>query len=894
MGGMADPFAAGAERSGARFVRADLHVHTHQDSDKDPTPELEKYIDAALNSSIEVLAITDHNRVDFVKPAIKAAEGKSLTVLPGIEVSTRDGHLLGLFDPDDLTALEAFATAENLRLQDISEGEKRSDRSVLDLVREIGERGGLAIPAHVDKSSGVCQKLRPGELVDLLTNPALAGLEFATADALQSWFKDEDPDPHRHAAWKARQRSPELKERGLARLMSSDAHAPAMVGQDRSSRTLTRLRLDDPNFAAVRNAIQNNPKARCKAEAVLPVDYPRILQATFQGGFLDGVTMDFTGNLNCLIGGRGSGKSTALLAIRAALGASPGDDEDPDDPDRMPEVTTVIFLDSAGSRRTAVRKRDEDPVDANGAPVRLRMADLGQDESGELARGYTEDPTVLLAFMDDFVVRHEFDEQEAATLSELEENGAEITRTGFHREQIQKLEGEQSRLEASLKAAEEGRVEELADWARRLSEQRPLLSSVEDRLKEALKPPPSEPVADIDNVAAQYNIDLTEEPVVEFVGGDDGLRAKLATFEQDRRQISAKATLEVAEAAKAVQESVTAWKAKQDDYERRLAEKRKELEDQGLKVQATAIVEMAKRIRQIKASLIEQRTKAKQHSEARDERQKFVEALHDNRQQLFQTRKTVLKRIVAEANSYADDLIIHASFTRSGINRPWCRWLSEQFGFKEPRVSRVAAMVSPREFARKLLEDEAGLLALTDGDKPIFDAEGLKKVRTWPNIFALETMLLDDRPQIEVQRKGSSERKPFNKLSAGQQRSVLLSLLLCAERNEPLVLDQPEDHLDGQYIASAVVRHLEAAKERRQVLIATHSANLVVLGDAELVVPMHVEDEQGRTDNVGAVDRPSTRKRVCALLEGGTQAYKKRGLRYGFRFAGEPNTDEDE
>lgn len=889
---VADPSAAGNGSPGARFVRADLHVHTHKDSDKDPAPELDKYIQAALDNDIEVLAITDHNRVDLVKPAIKAAEGTPLTVLPGIEISTRDGHLLALFDPDDLTALEGFATAENLRLKDLPDGEKRSERSVLDLVQDIGDRGGLAIPAHVDKSSGICEKLQPGELVDLLTNPALAGLEFATADALQSWFKDEDTDPHRLAAWKARQANPELKERGLARLMSSDAHTPELVGQDRSSRTLTRLRLDDPNFAAVRNAIQNNPKARCKAEAVLPVDYPRVLEAKFQGGFLDGVTMDFTGNLNCLIGGRGSGKSTALLAIRTALGAAPSDDEDPDDPDRMPEVTTVTFLDSTGSNRTAIRKRGEKPVDANGAPVRLRMADLGQDESGELARGYTEDPSLLLAFMDDFVVRHEFDEREADTLAELEENGAEVTRTQVRNEQIQKLEGEQSRLEASLKAAEAGKVEELADWARRLSEQRPLLNSVENSLAETLKPEPPEPVVDIDSLAGQYDIDLSEEPVTEFVAGDDGLKAKLAAFEQSRKQIAGNAAQEISDAATDVQETISAWKAKQDDYEKRLAEKRKQLEDQGLKVQATAIVEMAKRIRQIKASLVDLRTKAKQHSEARDARRKLVEALHENREQLFQTRKAVLKRIVAEANGYAEDLVVHVSFTQSGINRSWCRWLSEQFGFKEPRVSRVAEMVAPREFARRLLEDQASLLALTDGERAVFDAEGLEKARTWTNIFALETMLLDDRPQIEVQRKGSSERKPFNKLSEGQQRSVLLSLLLCAERNEPLILDQPEDHLDGQYIASAVVRHLEAAKERRQVLIATHSANLVVLGDAELVVPMHVEDEQGRTDSVGAVDRPSTRSRVCALLEGGTQAYKKRGLRYGFRFAGEPD-DED-
>src|SRR5437764_439896 len=124
-------------------------------------------------------------------------------------------------------------------------------------------------------------------------------------------------------------------------------------------------------------------------------------------------------------------------------------------------------------------------------------------------------------------------------------------------------------------------------------------------------------------------------------------------------------------------------------------------------------------------------------------------------------------------------------------------------------------------------------------------------------------MRLDDRPRIEVQERGAAARKPFDLLSAGQQRSVLLSLLLCAERDEPLLLDQPKDHLDAEYIASGVVRHLEAAKERRQVIIATHSANLTVLGDAELVIPMRVENGRGRPSDIGAVDRPDTRRRVC-------------------------------
>jgi chromosome segregation ATPase len=71
---------------------------------------------------------------------------------------------------------------------------------------------------------------------------------------------------------------------------------------------------------------------------------------------------------------------------------------------------------------------------------------------------------------------------------------------------------------------------------------------------------------------------------------------------------------------------------------------------------------------------------------------------------------------------------------------------------------------------------------------------------------------------------------------------------------------------------------------RRQVIISTHSPNLTVLGDAELVIPMHVEGGKGRSYDAGAVDRPATRNRVCELLEGGVDAYRKRGERYGIRF----------
>ena len=365
----------------------------------------EAYVDAAVSADVRVLAITDHNTALFARTAIQAAEGSRLLVLPGIEISTHDGHLLAIFAPEALTELDAFANPFNLKLTQVTRDRQRSTRSMLELVDDIHHRGGLAIPAHVDAQDGIHALLKPAELAELLASRALAGLEFRDRESLSTWFTDADSDPQRLAAWNARQADAELRERGLARLQSSDAHTPETVGKDRARRTLTRLRLDDLNFTAVRNAIAFNPKARCKAEAILPITYPCLVSVEFVGGFLDGVTMEFSPNLNCLIGGRGSGKSTALLAIPAALGAALGPDEDPDDPVRMPDETVVRFIDNTGSERTAVRRRGEHPVEAGSdSPIRLRLADLGQDESGRLARGYEGNPEILLEFLDGFVV----------------------------------------------------------------------------------------------------------------------------------------------------------------------------------------------------------------------------------------------------------------------------------------------------------------------------------------------------------------------------------------------------------------------------------------------------------------------------------------------------------
>ena len=84
---------------GSRYYKIDFHIHTPQSLDyKDKSASAQDIVDAAIAAGLHGIAITDHNDYRFVD-AIKHAAGTSLVVFPGVEISTRDGHLLAIFDP---------------------------------------------------------------------------------------------------------------------------------------------------------------------------------------------------------------------------------------------------------------------------------------------------------------------------------------------------------------------------------------------------------------------------------------------------------------------------------------------------------------------------------------------------------------------------------------------------------------------------------------------------------------------------------------------------------------------------------------------------------------------------------------------------------------------------
>jgi hypothetical protein len=104
---------------------------------------------------------------------------------------------------------------------------------------------------------------------------------------------------------------------------------------------------------------------------------------------------------------------------------------------------------------------------------------------------------------------------------------------------------------------------------------------------------------------------------------------------------------------------------------------------------------------------------------------------------------------------------------------------------------------------------------------------------------------------------------------------------LFADDDKPLIIDQPEDHLDSAFIFETVVATLRHRKERRQIILATHNANIAILGDAEMIIPLQGHAGKGRVREAGSVDSDRTSARACRILEGGRSAYLRRGEMYG-------------
>ncbi|WP_040906967.1 AAA family ATPase, partial [Youngiibacter fragilis] len=118
-------------------------------------------------------------------------------------------------------------------------------------------------------------------------------------------------------------------------------------------------------------------------------------------------------------------------------------------------------------------------------------------------------------------------------------------------------------------------------------------------------------------------------------------------------------------------------------------------------------------------------------------------------------------------------------------------------------------------------------------------------------------------------------------LSDGQRNTAILALLL-SQDSGPLIIDQPEDELDSNFVFRELIPMLRKVKSSRQIIMATHNANLPVNGDAELVYAVQSKDGRGHVLAQGGLDKKNVMEAVLDIMEGTEEAFRRRREKYNF------------
>ena len=883
--------------NGAQFMNADLHVHSFGGSHdvKDGTMTVEAIVDTAVKMGVQVLAITDHNNDASTEKSIVYAQKYTgqILVLAGVEITSANGHVLAYF---------ASSQAANLRnllgkisiVGKLGDKEAHTAMSMSDVIKEAERLGGICVAAHLDRIKTGFEMLAPGYpnwKKDIMLSSGLYGLEFDNPGHLV-WYSDSDePTPdgaERKKIMTMRANVPAIIGRPhLAHIQGSDAHTLKDFTTGRAGKILTRFKLDELSFDAFRTALAD-PEARVRAVATIPRSLPRILGMQVTGGFLDAETYHFSDNLNCFIGGRGTGKSSALQTLAHAMGL----DDEMETHDNCPGTVIVYCEDSNGIRYRYERMQGSEPIvrakeegEIADVPVdAFRVEYYRQGELAEVAKDPLKNPVLLQQFLDRHLILTDLLGREAQLIAALEQNSAQLIPLEGSVGQLSAKKQSLGEINKKLAIAEEGKLKDIAAEQGRLANEKNLaisLGQIKDQYATGLT------LSNFNRDYAEYEaavVPLTNTPaataaLLKIKAVIEGVNTFLGAKENE---IKAKFTA----AAKEIASALAELKQAQTQLETQLNVKLTELQKKGLSGNIAELQNLLKQKGTVTLEINNINAQVPQLTQLRKDRQKYLQELESVRKEITDRRKGQLNSINQNLAATIEDYTVFVHYEPKGIIDKFKAFVLDQMQgtyFPEDQAEHFCSSVTPPELARLVLAEDFDGISNTGGIDEKWATQMCGKLRYYKILHALEVMWKAPCPIITVKTKGTKPKGiPVNQLSDGQKHTIMLTIAMLAESNIPLVIDQPEDDLDNAFIFSAVVRALRSIKERRQVILVTHNANIAVLGDAELLLPMRREGDGGTAFDRGSIDKAETKRAILNILEGGDVAFRRRKEIYGY------------
>ncbi|WP_027086817.1 TrlF family AAA-like ATPase [Cohnella panacarvi] len=881
--------------SGAEFKRADLHIHSFGDTgsydvkDSNMTPE--NIIDTAISENLKVISVTDHNSIGNVKRALDYSKDKDILVIPGVELSTPQGHLL--------VYLPTFEKLTNFFGKlNISDNKVSCYNTIPQCLQIANEYGGFGVAAHIDLDTGFESMVNgyPPFKEEILVCKNLLAFEISNIQSV-NWYSNIDTNPDRKRLLETRKRA--LNEENtyeLAKVMSSDAHTLSALGKNAAgSKKLTRLKMESLTFEAFRIALLDS-SARVRIEDLIPESIPKFIGIKFDGGFLDGQVINFSKNLTCIIGGRGTGKSTTLESVRAASGNTAR--KNLLDSEVWPDRIALVYEDQTGRQQLFVRDKNANLINITNPEdglTQIQIESYGQGETADTIQHCDKDPGILLRFLDEFIDFGTIKTEENEMLEKLLANQTEIERASLQVKSIPDIQKAKLNAEEQLNTLKAQNAKEVVELEESLVKERTFRTQLVDNLNVLVKTI-SESLSDktILNQVLELDGATLVAGQVEF----SEVKKIVERFSTFISGVSGNINDELKNVISGIKLQLKSWTTKEAETQTKIENLRKALEARGIKLDMGFIRKITQDVYDYTQKLAELEKKKKEMEEKQQERKELLKQRRELKNKIYMHRVAFAKKMNDNLATSVVDYFVNIKFVQ-GIHSPELQqiikdamnWKTSQI----PRASYIANKYSPIALL-ELIKSKNTMALINE----VVDANGNKifslseaeniliTLSEASNLFKIERCNFEDLPEIKITRVITDESgnrkhstRDFSRLSLGQQQSILLTVLLYSKSNCPLIIDQPEDNLDSEFIYKTLVKSLRKVKEHRQVIIVTHNANIAVLGDAELIIPLRSTNEKTVITSRGSIDTVETKKITCAILEGSEQAFKKRKEIYG-------------
>ena len=921
--------------SGSRWWKVDFHVHTPKSHDygrgdaqisNGTTPEI--WLKYAMEVKLDCVVVADHNSGEFIdtlKAAYETLQADRpewfppLTIFPGVEITvsqTNDSiHLLGVFDPevssDNITAvLGKCGITRGFGNPEIS-----TSKSFEEVVNAIRESNGIAIAAHIDGPKGLLHNKTTLNHVLKHSLSKLSAAEFCNHDEFKASANDE--------LKKAVSR--------LAVLAGSDAHRPEEIGKHS-----TWIKMSKPSVEGLQLALMDHEfcvKNQTDNPNHVPDIYLSSLQITAMRhcGRIPGkpYKMQFHPNFNAVIGGRGTGKSTVLNAIRLAARRERELDEITRLKDNLNEFSSnepkkgVMLNESElllcinrrgrdyrmrwrydGSGQVLEEKNGNDwqSCDAPGdLRERFPVSIYSQGQINELA----SNPKGLLEILDRSPEvnhsewQHRWESAKSQFL-QLRQQQRQMERQ-LAREQSIKTRLQD--VEIDIKQYEEkGHGEILKNYQRRTQQLHAMppeynFDNLADRIKELAEDtvmhdfashlflPADDPTTT--EVTSIYNLTASELKEIQN---------KLFELTDKVDEISAnrKRKLEASQWYQSVQQAIQDYKTIVKEYQ-----------DKNSQFDFSVYGQWVQERSQLQREKANMESLRQEYKTVQNQLNQTYSTLLSLRKELFDSRNTFIQKVIG-ANPYVRMELVpfgdvstieseyrsllgldDSSFKTSILDPDEKRGLLWQlFNWENDSVSE-SELVSLIYKVKKTTSDIAS--GGNTSNVPDYIHGSFKKrlqQNNEKNPANLDQLLCSWWPEdlLRVKYARDSQMRKFEDLekgSAGQKASAILAFIL-SHGTEPLIIDQPEDDLDNALIYDLVVRQIHNNKNQRQLIIVTHNPNIVVNGDAELVHILHFISGQVQLSAQGGLEEKHIRGQICTIMEGGREAFEKRYKRITF------------